>query len=172
MAEAVLRRRLDDLGIEARVHSAGLIRGDEPASAPGVEVLAGRGLDISSHRSRIMNRQLLAAADLVVGMAREHVREAVLLVPDVWPRAFTLKELVRRGEAAGPRAPGESFESWLTRSHGDRSKSELLGHSDDDDVYDPLGEPKETYERTADEISGLVDRLVGLAWPAAARETA
>ena len=59
-------------------------------------VLAGRGLDISSHRSRTMSRQLLAEADLVVGMAREHVREAVLAVPDLWARAFTLKELVRR----------------------------------------------------------------------------
>ena len=172
MAEAFLRRRLNALGIEARVHSAGVIRGNEPASAPGVEVLAGRGLDISSHRSRTMSRQLLAEADLVVGMAREHVREAVLAVPDLWARAFTLKELVRRGEEAGPRAPGESLESWLARAHGDRAKADLLGQSDDDDVYDPLGSPKDTYARTADEISGLVDRLVDLAWPAAARETA
>ena len=172
MAEAFLRRRLDDLAIQGRVHSAGLIRGDEPASAPGVEVLAGRGLDISSHRSRVMNRQLLAGADLLVGMAREHVREAVLAAPEVWPRAFTLKELVRRGEEAGHRGPGESLESWLARAHGDRANADLLGQSDDDDIYDPLGESKDTYARTAEEISGLVDRLVDLAWPAAARESA
>ena len=144
MAEAFLRRRLDDLAIQGRVHSAGLI----------------------------MNRQLLAGADLLVGMAREHVREAVLAAPEVWPRAFTLKELVRRGEEAGPRGPGESLESWLARAHGDRAKADLLGQSDDDDIYDPLGESKDTYARTAEEISGLVDRLVDLAWPAAARESA
>ena len=79
---------------------------------------------------------------------------------------------VRRGEEAGPRGPGESLESWLARAHGDRAKADLLGQSDDDDIYDPLGESKDTYARTAEEISGLVDRLVDLAWPAAARESA
>src|SRR5438445_7186054 len=152
MAEAFLRRRLNALGIEARVHSAGVIRGNEPASAPGVEVLAGRGLDISSHRSRTMSRQLLAEADLVVGMAREHMREAVLAVPDLWARAFTLKELVRRGEEAGPRAPGEALQSWLARSQGHRANADPLGQSDDDHRHDPRGTPKAAHARSADRI--------------------
>ena len=69
--------------------------------------LAAYGLDISWHRSHQVNDADLAWADLVLGMSREHVRHAVVTAPDAWPRAFTLKEMVRRGEETGPRMPGE-----------------------------------------------------------------
>ena len=172
MAEALLRHRLERRGVEAHVHSAGLRLTGEPASANGVEVLAERGLDLSGHRSRIVNAELLRDTDLVLAMAREHLREAVLTLPDVWTHAFTLKELVRRGEAIGPRAPGESLDAWLARANGGRQRADLLGSSPDDDVPDPIGAGRSAYERTADELTGLVDRLVDLAWPAAAEETA
>src|SRR3954471_764228 len=110
MAEALLRHRLEQRGVDARVHSAGRWQADAPASANGVAVLADRGLDISNHRSRLMDREMLEPTDLILAMAREHLREAIITVPDVWSRAFTLKELVRRGEMMGPRAPGESLE--------------------------------------------------------------
>src|SRR6476646_1415768 len=72
MAEALLRHRLGDQGVDAHVHSAGLRIVGEPASAHGVDVMADRGLDLTAHRSRTMNRELLEDADLVLGMAREH----------------------------------------------------------------------------------------------------
>ncbi|MDQ2825788.1 MAG: hypothetical protein M3Y04_02285, partial [Actinomycetota bacterium] len=99
MAEYMLRKRFTDAGIDARVASAGLLQAGNPAQAHGIDVAQSLGLDMSAHRSRSMTRDVLAAADLVVGMAREHVREAVVLDPGLWPRTFTLKELVRRGEA-------------------------------------------------------------------------
>jgi protein-tyrosine phosphatase len=172
MAEGLLRERLTERGVDAHVHSAGLRLHGEPASSHGVDVLADRGIDISAHRSRIMNAELIRDADLVIAMAREHLREAVLAAPDSWSRAFTLKELVRRGQAVGPRAPGETLDGWLARAHARREKADLLGSSGDDDVGDPIGSGRATYERTADEISDLVDRLVDLAWPAAATERA
>jgi protein-tyrosine phosphatase len=172
MAEALLRHRLEERGVDARVHSAGLRLVGEPASAHGVDVLAERGLDLSAHRSRIVDRELLEDADLVVTMAREHLREAILALPDVWTRAFTLKELVRRGELIGPRGPGESVDAWLARAHSGRTRSDLLGSSIDDDVPDPIGSGRSSYVRTADELTDLVDRLVDLAWPRAAEETA
>ena len=58
---------------------------------------------------------MLTGADVLIGMAREHVREAVVLAPDVWGRAFTLKEIVRLGEERGGRAPDEPLEQWLAR---------------------------------------------------------
>jgi protein-tyrosine-phosphatase len=172
MAEALLRHRLGERGVDAHVHSAGLRLVGEPASANGVDVMAERGIDLSAHRSRIVDRQLLEHADLVLAMAREHLREGVLAAPDTWGRAFTLKELVRRGEIIGPRAPGESLEAWLARAHSGRNRTELLGASADDDVDDPIGMSRSAYEQTADELTDLVDRLVGLAWPAAAEESA
>jgi len=162
MAEVLLRHRLGQLGVDARVASAGLLRPGQPASAHGVDILRGRGLDLTAHRSRAMSRELLRSADLVLAMAREHVREAVVLEPSLWPRTFTLKELVRRGEAAGPRRPGEPLGDWLTRVGHGRRISDLSGASPDDDVADPYGGPRPAYERMVTEMDSLIDRLVAL----------
>jgi len=172
MAEAFLRHRLEGRRVDVHVGSAGLRFVGEPASANGVDVLAERGIDLSAHRSRIFDPDLLRGTDLAIAMARDHLREAVLAYPEIWGRAFTLKELVRRGDMIGPRAPGESIDGWLARAHAGRNRADLLGASSVDDVEDPIGLPRSQYEKTADELSELVDRLVDLVWPAAAEETA
>jgi len=164
MAEAFLRRRLDGIGVAATVHSAGLLSEGMPASADGVRALRNMGLDTSAHRSRRLSRALIEPTDLVLGMAREHVRESVLTAPGAWPRTFTLKELVRRGEERGPRAPGQTFEEWLAKVHAGRNRSDLIGDSVDDDVADPIGLDADYYRGTAEELDDLVRRLVELAW--------
>jgi protein-tyrosine phosphatase len=167
MAEYLLRKRFADAGIDARVASAGLLQAGNPAQAHGIDVGRGLGLDMSAHRSRSMTRDVLAAADLIVGMAREHVREAVVLDPALWPRTFTLKELVRRGEAAGPRRPDEALAGWLARVGQGRRVSDLTGSSPDDDVEDPIGMPRSSYERMAGELDDLTRRLVAVAFAGA-----
>jgi protein-tyrosine phosphatase len=167
MAEALLRHRLGDLGVDATVASAGLLRPGQPASQHGVDLLRARGLDLTTHRSQAMTRELLGSADLILAMAREHVREAVVLDPSLWPRTFTLKELVRRGQAAGPRRAGESLADWLGRVGQGRRISELTGSSPDDDVEDPYGGPRSAYERLLVELDDLLDRLVSLAFAGA-----
>jgi protein-tyrosine phosphatase len=131
---------------------------------PGVDVMARRGLDITAHRSRFITAEMISGADLVIGMAREHLRDAVALVPDAWPKTFTLKELVRRAGDAGPRRPDESFGTWLAGIHRDRDPRDLLGRSRDDDVADPMGANPGFYGEIADEIEGLIGALVALAW--------
>ena len=163
MAEVLLRQRLEQLGVDARVASAGLLRSGQPASAHGIDVLRGRGLDMTTHRSRSMTREILAGSDLLLAMAREHVREAVVMDPSLWPRTFTLKELVRRGEQVGPRDAGEPLRDWLTRVGQGRRIADLTGSSPDDDVADPIGGPRTAYERLAVELDGLIDRFVDLA---------
>jgi protein-tyrosine phosphatase len=167
MAEALLRHRLGALGVEASVTSAGRLQDGLPANEHGVDVLRGRGLDMSSHRSRAATREILSSADLILGMAREHVREAVVAEPALWPRTFTLRELVRRGEAAGPRRPGESIQDWLARVGQGRRVADLAGSSPDDDIADPIGMPRSAYERLAVELEGLIDRLVAVAFAGA-----
>ena len=164
MAEALLRHRLQAIGVDAHVHSAGLLGDDRSASTDGVAVMAARGIDTSTHRSRRMTQQMVEDADLVIGMAREHVREAVLLIPDAWSRTFTLKELVRRGTEVGPRAPDQAIDEWLEKVAAGRTRADLLGSSDADDVADPIGQSRATYERTAAELEDLVDRAVALVW--------
>jgi protein-tyrosine phosphatase len=165
MAAALLARRLDDAGVKATVSSAGLLFDGKPVTDYGLAVMADRGIDTSGHRSRRLTREMVDAADVIVGMARNHVREAVALVPGALPRAFTLKELIRRGEESGGRAPGEPVDAWLARLGSGRRPSDLLGDSDDDDVPDPIGGPRRSYQRTAEELDDLTARLARLLGP-------
>lgn len=165
MAEALFRDRLARRGVDAHVHSAGLIEGGRPATDHGVAIFRELGLDLSAHRSRTMDDTLLAGADLILGMAREHVREAVVRVPEIWPRTFTIKEAVRRASDIGARALGQPFDEWLAKVHAGRAHTDLLGENPADDVADPYGTSRASYERTADELVDLVDRFVDLAFP-------
>jgi len=162
MAAALLGRRLDEAGVKAVVSSAGLLFDGRPATDHGQAVMAARGLDTSGHRSRRIRPDLLSGADIVIGLARAHVQEAVALVPEVLGRAFTLKEIVRRGEERGGRAAGEPLDAWLARLHAGRRRTELLDESEADDVADPIGGPRRSYERTAEELDDLTARLARL----------
>ncbi|HEU5418307.1 MAG TPA: hypothetical protein VFV41_11515, partial [Streptosporangiaceae bacterium] len=105
-------------------------------------------------------------ADLIVAMAREHLRHAAVTDPAAWPRAFTLRELVRRGGETGPRRPGEPLAGWLGRAHAGRSRMALLGDSPADDIADPMGGAPGEYARTAAELQALTGRLAELGWGA------
>lgn len=169
MAEVLLRRHLAAAGVPATVSSAGLYKGGAPATSDGVAAMAERGLDLHDHRSRTMTAPMVELADMVIGMAREHVREAALLHPDALAKTFTLKELVRRAEEAGPRQVGEAFDAWLARIAAGRQRDDLLGVGYDEamDVFDPVGRSPQMYEETAVLLDDLLARLVSLAWPRA-----
>jgi protein-tyrosine phosphatase len=164
MAEALLTDRLAALGSATTVRSGGMLGEGEPPRPEAITVMAGYGLDIASHRSRRVTAQDLETADLTLAMARENLRHAVVTAPAVWPRAFTLRELVRRGGAAGQRGSEESLGAWLARAHHGRERAALLGDSPTDDVADPTGGPPGGYAETAAILSGLLDQLVGLCW--------
>lgn len=173
MAEVLLRDRLAARGVDAVVSSAGELPGGVPASVGSVRAMATRGLDLGSHSSRTLNPELLDRSDLVVAMARRHLRTAVVTRPSAFPKTFTLKELVRRASAVGPRRAEQPLADWLDAVHAGRTASGLMGEDLGDDVADPIGGPDRLYEETAVELAGLVDRLVDLAFAAATeRETA
>lgn len=168
MAAALLLRNLRVLRIPVAVRSAGLLQGGEASSPGAIWALARYGLEISGHRSQRVTVADLTWADLVLGMAREHVRHAVVTAPDTWPRAFTLRELVRRGEEIGPAKPAEPLADWLARVHEGREHAALLGDSPVDDVADPMGGPPQAYADTAALLDELMGRLAGLCWGLAA----
>ncbi len=75
MAEALLRARAGAHRPSVVVESAGLAAPvGRPADPLAVTLLAGRGLDLSAHRSRQLTPAMLAAADLVLVMdtAQQH----------------------------------------------------------------------------------------------------
>lgn len=167
MAEALLRRHLQHAGVEASVSSAGLHPGGQPAMGHGVAVMAERGLDLGAHRSRQLAADLVDGSDLVIAMAREHVREVAVLDPGAVRRTFTLKELVRAAEVQGPRRPDEDLAAWLDRLGAGRRRDDLLGvgHDPGYDIEDPVGRDRADYEVTAVELDHLLARLVELGWP-------
>ena len=113
MAQAMLSARLAARGVAVPVASAGLLGGGRPPPPEVVSVMAAKGIDVIGHRSRIVTADDLAAADLILGLAREHVRHAAVLLPGAWPRAFTIRELARRGRQAGPAPPtSRSLTGW------------------------------------------------------------
>jgi protein-tyrosine-phosphatase len=164
MAAALLARRLAVLGVTVPVRSAGMTGGGDPAYPEVISVMARYGIEISSHRSRIAHATDLARASLVLAMTRDNLRYAVITEPEAWPRAFTLKELVRRGEQIGPRPPGEPFADWLSRAHAGRERASLLGGSAEDDMADPAGGPQRAYAAAASLLDRLVTRLAELGW--------
>jgi protein-tyrosine-phosphatase len=169
IAAALLEMRLKETAPEVVVESAGLRETDATLDNGALQVLDRQGVDLSRHHSRAIDPEMVGCATLVLGLEREHVREAVLLDPSVWPRTFTLKEIVRRGEETGARRPGESISDWVARAHADRTQRDLLGADRADDVADPFGGPPGGYEEAAEEIDDLVTRLVSLVWPSSTR---
>lgn len=145
------------------VRSAGVLEGGRPAWPEAGAVMAEWGLDLASHESRELDPPIVAGADLVLGMAREHARAAIAMEPSAYARVFTLKELVRVGEPR-PRSR-EPLETWLAEIAEQREIEDLLGTDPVDDVADPIGGPVEAFRETAVELDSLLDRLVRAAFP-------
>ena len=166
LAAACLTRIFATRGLDIAVTSAGVNASTGSSATSGtVRTAKDLGLDLAEHRSQPTTRELLAGADLILGMERLHLREAVVLERQAFPRSFTLKELVRRGEELGPRRPGETQADWLAAAHRDRQPADLFGASRDDDIADPTTDMTVDHDTMAQEVAELVQRLVGLLWP-------
>lgn len=73
LAAALLERAVKDHGLEIAVASAGTGAWDgAPASEGAYLVGLERGLDLSGHRARLLTRELVEQADLILTMARHH----------------------------------------------------------------------------------------------------
>jgi protein-tyrosine phosphatase len=158
----MLRTLLADNGARADIGSAGLLRGGAPATRNAIAVMADRGIDISHHVSRTIDAEVVRSTPLIIGMAREHVREAVVGYGADIEHTFTLKELVRRGEETGSRRPDETVFDWLARVAAGRRTTDLMGGDHEDDIPDPIGRPRADYEATVRELDILFRRLVAL----------
>ena len=160
---AQLHARTPDVVVD--VTSSGVSAGDGvPATSPTIDAAATLRVDLTAHRSTRLHASQVRAANLVIGMERRHVQEAVLRDPSAFTRSFTLKELVRRGRAIGRRGYRETLAEWTTRVSAGRRPVDLLGASREDDIADPTSNPLVEHESTALEINELVATTVELIW--------
>lgn len=74
LAEALLRKKLGERGVDGvEVSSAGTGAWDGAPASEGAYLIAlEHGLDLSAHRARLLTRELVGTADLVLTMARHH----------------------------------------------------------------------------------------------------
>ena len=78
MAEAMIREAAREAGMTSlEVGSAGIGAWDgAPASEGAYLVMLERGIDLSSHRARLLTPELVKEADLILTMARSHLGRA------------------------------------------------------------------------------------------------
>ena len=120
MAEVLLRERLAEVagdGPVPEVSSAGVDVASPggPASEGAVEATAGRGTDLSGHRTRPLDADLLAGATLVVAMTRRHEAAVGALEP---------------GPQSGEWLDDSSHRPTRQRSVADQRRGDLLTGQD------------------------------------------
>jgi protein-tyrosine-phosphatase len=131
---------LDALGgVDVRTAGTFVVEG-MPVSWRTRDALAAHGLDARAHRSRQLAVSDVEDADLVVGLAVEHVEWVRREHPAAAAKAVTLKRLVRDGLDSGPWDAVELDPSW-------------------EDVADPGGGELPEFTACAAEIVPMTQRL-------------
>ena len=120
MAMGLLRQRLAQSGLDSQieVRSAGVFALEgRPASEPGVEVLAERGVDISDHRGHTVSAEDMTEADLVLVMEEGHRRSLFYSYPNLLGKVFLLSEMAGEySDVRDPyRQPKEAYEACVRK---------------------------------------------------------
>lgn len=151
MAGAILAAHVEDADVEqVTITTAGthVVEG-MPMSWRTRDALAGVDVAPPMHRSLQLREEHVDTADLVVGLAREHVEYVRRTHPGAAARTATLRRLVRDlpsgSEPLGARVASLGLES--------------IALEDWEDVDDPAGGELEVFEACAREIRDLVARL-------------
>jgi protein-tyrosine-phosphatase len=165
MAEALLRRRAEELDLDLSVSSVGSLFDGRPAEDGALGAMKALGIDLTAHQARSLTPTIVGCADLVLGMEQAHVREVSVVPGGSFERTFTLPDLVARAERVAPRRPGETPADWLARVGEGRSPADAMAAARHLEVADPMGMSKRHFRRCAAELSDLIDRLVAVAWP-------
>lgn len=96
MAEYLLRHRLGKLAAW-QIGSAGLFtENGMAASLPAVAVLRELGIDLTPHHSRVITKDIIDAATLIVVMTSTHARELKHRFPEAQDRVYLLKSFDHR----------------------------------------------------------------------------
>ncbi len=162
-AEAMLTHALASTDVAATITSAGMtVEKDQIAPEGFVELALLQGVDLRDHGQVAFTPDLGEDADLVLTMTRDLLRELVVETPTLWPKSFTLLEIVRRGVSGEPPRPGDTLGTWVARVHASRDRSELLGTDPIDDIDDPQADSLEGDEVMFGQIERSTRRLARL----------
>jgi protein-tyrosine phosphatase len=162
LAEALLRRDLEDAGVDADVASAGIAAPSDRTPDDKLQrVAAEHGVDVSTHRSQRLTPEHLAAADLVLVMTRAQAAQVREVDESAADRVVTLRAAAWKTRALPPR--GGSFAEWVGSLTADVPENERAW-STSQDIADPIGRPLRRYRDMASEVGSAVAALVRH-WP-------
>jgi len=145
---------VDEHGLPIEVSSAGFMDDGLPAIDRMVDVARRMDLDLSGHRSRQVDRQLLDPVDLIVAMTGQHVVDLVSIDPSASQRILTLREWATAASASAEHEWDPVSVRSAAAHATARPLAALLGGQLD--VADPIGGPRRAYQRAANQISELL----------------
>ena len=153
------------LGGSAVVRSAGVraVVG-APVDPPVAAWLAAAGVGVDGFAARQLAPAMVAEADLVLALTRDHRSRVVDLVPAAVRRTYTLREFARILQSVDASAqgdtPGERLRSLLPQVAAGRG---LLPRrpAGADDVRDPYGYGAAAYRQALAEIQAAVGAILG-----------
>ena len=127
-----------------------------------------RGLDPGPHRARQATTEVLQDVDLVLVLAREHLRPVLQLSPRLLKRTFPLREFARiaqyvRTEAELDRAvPADRAERWRWLvGQAPRLRQRVpVRQAERNDVIDPFRQEDRVLRQMADELLEATDAIV------------
>lgn len=91
MAESLLRSRAQMHGLDIKVLSAGVSAWQgSPASEGAKSAMRNQLIDLSSHRSRQLAADYVAAADLILTMTESHRHHVIAMYPAAAEKTYTL----------------------------------------------------------------------------------
>ena len=158
MAQYELRERIGDDSRRFTVHSAGThgLVGHpiNPPAAASVPHLAS-----GAFRARLLTRELVENADLVLTATRQHRSAAVTLVPRASSRVFTIREFARLVAQVDPAVlpdgdPVARARALVPAAAAKRGTAYVPAH--EDDVDDPYGGPPSEFTTCAAAIAAAL----------------
>lgn len=163
-AQFLLRDRLAGAGAKVEVSSAGVgARGGMPLDASVQSLLLERGTvdGLEDFRSRRIEGSLVASADLVLTLTRQHRAFIGGQWPAEYPKVFTLREAagILTPAAPAPQDPQALLELLQERRGSLPLDPELL------DVADPIGRRMKYYRTMVDEVETALAPLIAALTP-------
>jgi tRNA threonylcarbamoyl adenosine modification protein (Sua5/YciO/YrdC/YwlC family) len=98
IAKALLEKKLKEQGRqdEIEVLSSGIMISEGLAATTEVkELLSQESIDVSTHRSRRVNPEMIKKADIILVMEKMHEKRILELVPEAKNKLFLLKEFAK-----------------------------------------------------------------------------
>ena len=137
MAEALLLRRVRELGLDVTVQSAGLAAAEGCApSGEAAGAVQGFGASLSAFRSQPVTPELIASSDLILTMTEAQLDMLLLQYRDAYGKAHAL----------------------LAYAHGARRATGAT--EEQADVVDPMGCDPVAYRERAEQIGRAIEAIV------------